>query len=86
VTDKMSAPYVSPFIQIYLFIRTYMSALVDIVQDYKKCQRQKALYRNQDIVPAAGNFLSLQETCYGQILPVIIQARDNNVNHNEHKP
>jgi SAM-dependent methyltransferase len=32
----MSAAYVSSFIQIYLFIRTYMSALVDMIQDYNK--------------------------------------------------
>jgi hypothetical protein len=86
VTDNMSAAYVSPFIQIYLFIRTYMSALVDMMQDYKKCQRQNALYRNQETVPAAGNILSLQETSNGQILQVIIDSRDNNENHNEHKP
>jgi hypothetical protein len=40
VTEIMSAAYVSLFIQIYLFIRTYMSALVDIMQDYKKCHEK----------------------------------------------
>jgi hypothetical protein len=39
MTDKVSAD-VSPFIQIYLFIRTYMSALVDMIRDYKKCNRK----------------------------------------------
>jgi len=34
VTGIMSGAYVSPFILIYLFIRTYMSALVDIMQFY----------------------------------------------------
>jgi len=34
LTGIMSA--VSSFIQIYLFIRTYMSALVDMIQDYNK--------------------------------------------------
>jgi hypothetical protein len=43
VTDKMSAAYVSPFIQIYLFIRTYMSALVDMMQDYKKMSTVKCV-------------------------------------------
>jgi hypothetical protein len=49
VTDRMSDMYGSPFIQIYLFIRTYMSALVDIKQEYKKCHKklmvQVSLYR-----------------------------------------
>jgi len=42
VTDIMSAAYVSPLIQIYLFIRTYMSALVDMIQDYKKMKQKNA--------------------------------------------
>ena len=82
----MPVAFVSIFIQIYLFVRTYMSALVDMMQNYKKYQRENALYRNPDTGPAALNFLSLQEMCYGQILQIIIEARDNNVNHNEHKP
>jgi hypothetical protein len=40
VTDRISDTYGSPFIQIYLFIRTYMSALVDIKQEYKKCHKK----------------------------------------------
>ena len=46
VTDIMSAAYVSPLIQIYLFIRTYMSALVDMIQDYKKMKQKNAFFKN----------------------------------------
>ena len=40
VTGIMSGAYVSTFILIYLFIHTYISALVDIMQDYKKCHEK----------------------------------------------
>jgi hypothetical protein len=33
VTGRQSGAYVSPFIQNYLFIRTYMSALVDLIRN-----------------------------------------------------
>lgn len=36
LTGIKSAAYVFSFIQIYLFIRTYMSALVDMIEDYNK--------------------------------------------------
>jgi hypothetical protein len=37
MTETMSGSYVPAFIRFYLFIRTYMSALVDTIQDYKNC-------------------------------------------------
>jgi hypothetical protein len=42
----MSAAFASPFNQNYLFIRTYMSALVDMMQDYKKMSTKQ--YRIQE--------------------------------------
>jgi hypothetical protein len=51
VTGLLSDAYVSPFIQIYLFIPTYMSALVDMMQEYKN-KTEKCVVEKSDTGPA----------------------------------
>jgi hypothetical protein len=62
VTDKNVSCVYSAFNKIYLFIRIYLSALVDLMQDcIKKYQWKNALHRDKDTGPAAKTFLSLQQ-------------------------
>jgi hypothetical protein len=85
VTEIMSAAYVSLFIQIYLFIRTYMSALVDIIPDYKKCHEiiviQKSWHR-----PCCRKLPVSTGYIFPLTLQVISEGKENKVTPDEDQP